>query len=147
MNRMRLLVIALGSVSAAAAVAAAQPFHFDRRLAVEVAISYTRSHFRTWPADSLPDVDYTHPSVVAVMDDRKRRLVFVTFLSSKRSDSDPNGHWGVAATFQLCKEPSVLRVIDVTTADPIETMRADYAAINERTFVAHSNDVCPVSEE
>ena len=95
-------------------------FSYDRQLAVELAISYTKSEFRRSPKIALPGVDYKHPNTLTIIDKSKRRLVFVSFSSSKPSDSS-SGEWGVVAVFQLCKEPKTLRMIDLYTVDPIES--------------------------
>jgi len=66
----------------------------------------------------------------------------VTFTSTKPGVSAGWGHWGAVVSFQLCKEPSVLRVVDVSTVDPIEAERSEDAKIDAHTHV-QLIDVCP----
>ena len=120
---------------------AGSEFSYDRQLAVELAISYTKSEFRRSPKIVLPGVDYKHPKTITVIDKSKRRLVFVSFSSSKPSESS-SGAWGVIAVFQLCKEPKTLRMIDLYTVDPIESERLADARGDGAVFV-HLPDVCP----
>jgi hypothetical protein len=122
--------------------ASTKPFDFDRPLAIQLAISYVQAFFHEWPKAALPDVDYQHPDVVAVTDKQKRKLIFVSFASTKPGVSAGWGHWGAMVSFQLCKEPPLLRVVDVGTTDPIEAERAEDAKIDADTQVEQL-DVCP----
>jgi hypothetical protein len=116
------------------------PFTFDRQLAIGVAVSYVRSYFRSWPNAALPGIDYQHPDLIAVSDINHRQLVFVSFVSTK--PGSPSGHWGAVASFQLCKEPPVLRLVEVSTVGSIEAEREDTAKIDANTHV-HLEDACP----
>jgi hypothetical protein len=120
---------------------ASSEFSYDRQLAIELAISYTKSEFRRSPKIALPGVDYKHPNTLTIIDKSKRRLVFVSFSSAKPSESS-SGVWGVVAVFQLCKESKTLRMIDLYTVDPIESERSADAQGDGAVFV-HLPDVCP----
>jgi hypothetical protein len=119
-------------------------FAFDRQLAIELAVSYVKSYFRKWPSAALPDMDYQHPDLIAVRDIKHRQLVFVSFASTK--SGSPWGHWGAVASFQLCKEPPVLRLVEISTVGSIESEREDTAKIDAHTHV-HLEDACPKTVE
>jgi len=136
-----LLVLSLATVAPLVAGETA-PFNYDRTLAVELSVSYVRSYFRQWAKAALPGVDYQHPQVTAVQDADHRELVFVSFVSTRVASSAGGWHWGVTVSFQLCKEPPLLRLAEISTTDSIEAERADHASIDKHIWVTLQN-VCP----
>jgi hypothetical protein len=124
---------------------AGSSFSYDRQLVIQLAIAYTGSEFRQSPKSALPGIDYRRPDVIAIRDRVKRKLIFVSFASTKSSQSS-GGVWGVVAAFQVCGEPRVMRLIDVYAVDPIESERADDAKADGSDF-ANLPDVCPKLDE
>jgi hypothetical protein len=129
MKRTFLGVWVVTSLLAMPVIANDAAFPFDRQLAVELAVAYVHADYRQRPDFALPGVDYEHPVVVAVRDDHRRKLVFVTFTSTKAK-------WGAYVVLELCDSSSLLRPVDTANVDNIESYRAEVAKINSRIYVA-----------
>lgn len=132
---MKLLAMALVLLSLP--VSAAEPFSYDRQLAVELAASYVRSHFRARPDHAVSALNYTEPAVVSAIDDQQRQLVIITF-------SSPANAFGAYVVLQQCKEIGLLVVAEEGTVDNIASYRKDASTITAHTFVSVPH-VCPSS--
>jgi hypothetical protein len=141
LRRERGLTLALGTMRKCASVllisfalgaSAAEPFVFDRQLALELAKAYLHSNSK---AASKVEVRTQEPSISSAIAAHNRHLVFVTY-------ADVVGPSGSYVVLELCSETSLLTVVDVARADPIANYRLAVAGIEPTTYFA-GPEVCP----
>jgi hypothetical protein len=124
-----LLGVAIPAISAAAA-----PFDFDRRQAIDMAVTLVRSNFAKHPAAAIPGVDFDHPLVTAVRTQARRDFIFVSFASTFAK-------WGTYAIFELCGPTARAVPNGVGKVIDIGDFREIVAAIGPTTRLALP-DVC-----
>lgn len=128
-------IFVLFAVLASFAVEAAEPFLYDRQLAVELATAYVRSHFRERPEHAVQGLSFKDPNVMAVIAKGKRKLVVVSFSSSEKPA-------GAFVTLEQCKENGLLVAAESGAVDNVERYRKEIGGITTQTFIEASS-VCP----
>ena len=114
---------------------AADVFHYDQRLAIDLSRAYLSAFNRQHPAES-GYTDAAHGLVSSAIAAHDRHLVFVTFVGS----SGPGGSY---VELELCKETNLLTVVEAGVVDNIQAYRANIMRVNSKIYVA-SPAVCPV---
>jgi hypothetical protein len=117
--------------------AAAGPFDFDRRQAIDMAVTLVRTNFAKHPAAAIPGVDFEHPLVTAVRTQPRRDFIFVSFASSF-------AQWGAYAIFEVCGPTARVVANGVGKVIDIGDFRAIVAGIGPKTRLALP-DVCSKS--
>jgi hypothetical protein len=119
------------SISASAADA----FHYDQRLAIDLSRAYLSAFNRQHPAQS-GYTDATQGLLSSSIAAHDRHLVFVTFAGS----SGPAGSY---VELELCKETNLLTVVEAGAVDNIQAYRDGVMRVNSKIYVA-SPAVCPI---
>jgi hypothetical protein len=119
----------------AVAMAADAPFKFDRLLAKDLAGAYVRAAQRARPDRALPGISYVQPDLVARVAKGPRRLVFVSFRSSKPGS-------GAGVVLELCSATSELVLVDVSWTDGLDHYLTEIRGIDESSYLALPK-VCP----
>jgi hypothetical protein len=114
---------------------AADAFHYDQRLAIDLSRAYLSAFNRQHPAQS-GYTDAAHGLVSSAIAAHDRHLVFVTFAGS----SGPAGSY---VELELCKETNFLTVVEAGAVDNIQAYRDGVMRVNSKVYVA-SPAVCPV---
>jgi hypothetical protein len=114
---------------------AADAFHYDQRLAIDLSRAYLSAFNRKHPAES-GYTDAARGLVSSAIAAHNRHLVFVTFAGS-------GGPGGSYVELELCKETNLLTVVEAGAVDNIQAYRADVMRVNSKIYVA-SPAVCPV---
>jgi hypothetical protein len=114
---------------------AADTFHYDQRLAIDLSRAYLSAFKRQHPTQS-GYTDAAHGLVSSAIAAHDRHLVFVTFAGS----SGPAGSY---VELELCKETNLLTVVEAGAVDNIQAYRDGVLRINSKIYVA-SPAVCPV---
>jgi hypothetical protein len=129
MKRLLAALVIFISFSASAADA----FHYDQRLAMNLSRAYLSAFNRQHSVQSgYTDAHGLVSSAIAAHD---RHLVFVTF-----AGSSPAGSY---VELELCKETNLLTVVEAGAVDNIQAYRDGVMRINSKIYVA-SPAVCPV---
>jgi hypothetical protein len=127
--------LAILAIFVSVSASAADAFNYDQRLALDLSRAYLSAFNRQHPAES----GYTNAvhgllsSTIAAQD---RHLVFVTF-------ADSSGPGGAYVELELCRETSLLTVVETGAVDNIQAYRADVMRVDSKIYVA-SPVVCPV---
>jgi hypothetical protein len=119
------------SISASAADA----FHYDQRLAIDLSRAYLSAFNRQHPTPS-GYTDAAHGLLSSSIAAHDRHLVFVTFAGS----SGPAGSY---VELELCKETNLLTVVEAGAVDNIQAYRDGVMRVNSKIYVA-SPAVCPI---
>jgi hypothetical protein len=114
---------------------AADAFHYDQRLAIDLSRAYLSAFNRQHPAQS-GYTDAAHGLVSSAIAAHDRHLVFVTFAGS----SGPADSY---VELELCKETNLLTVVEAGAVDNIQAYRDGVMRVNSKVYVA-SPAVCPV---
>ncbi|WP_426701172.1 hypothetical protein ACPPVV_17665 [Rhodanobacter sp. Col0626] len=112
---------------------AADAFHYDHRLALDLAQAYLSSSHRQHPSFDAY-TDSANSAISSAIAAHKRHLVFVTFAKA-------GSQAGSYVELELCAETNLLTVVDTGTVDNIRAYRADTMRVNSKIFVA-SPAVC-----
>jgi hypothetical protein len=131
MKRLLAALVIFISFSASAADA----FHYDQRLAMDLSRAYLSAVNRQHPVQS-GYTDAAHGLVSSAIAAHDRHLVFVTFAGS-------NSPAGSYVELELCKETNLLTVVEAGAVDDIQAYRDGVMHINSKIYVA-SPAVCPV---
>jgi hypothetical protein len=131
MNRLLAALMVFTSIS----VSAADAFHYDQRLAIDLSRAYLSAFSRQHPTQSIY-TDAAHGLVSSAIAAHDRPLVFVTFAGS----SGPAGSY---VELELCKETSLLTVVEAGSVDNIQAYRDSVMRVDSTIYVA-SPTVCPV---
>jgi hypothetical protein len=131
MKRLLAALMVFISISAYAADA----FHYDQRLAIDLSRAYLSAFKRQHPTQS-GYTDAAHGLVSSAIAAHDRHLVFVTFAGS----SGPAGSY---VELELCKETNLLTVVEAGAVDNIQAYRDGVMRVNSKIYVA-SPTVCPV---
>jgi len=114
---------------------AADTFHYDQRLAIDLSRAYLSAFKRQHPTQS-GYTDAAHGLVSSAIAAHDRHLVFVTFAGS----SGPAGSY---VELELCKETNLLTVVEAGAVDNIQAYRDGVMRVNSKVYVA-SPAVCPI---
>ena len=114
---------------------AADAFHYDQRLAIDLSRAYLSALKRQHPTQS-GYTDAAHGLVSSAIAAHDRHLVFVTFAGS----SGPAGSY---VELELCKETNLLTVVEAGAVDNIQAYRDGVMRVNSKVYVA-SPAVCPI---
>ncbi|WP_140806122.1 hypothetical protein [Rhodanobacter glycinis] len=131
MKRLLAALMVFISISAYAADA----FHYDQRLAIDLSRAYLSAFNRQHPTQS-GYTDAAHGLVSSAIAAHDRHLVFVTFAGS-------SGSAGSYVELELCKETNLLTVVEAGAVDNIQAYRDGVMRVNSKIYVA-SPAVCPV---
>lgn len=121
-------------VFASFSASAADAFHYDHRLALDLSKAYLSSFNRQHPTVNVY-TDSANSSISSAIAAHDRHLVFVTF-------AGVSGPAGSYVELELCAETNLLTVVDTGTLDNIQAYRADTTRVTSKIFVA-SPAVCP----
>jgi hypothetical protein len=113
---------------------AADAFHYDHRLALDLAQAYLSSSHRQNPSFDLY-ADPANAVISSAIAAHQRHLVFVSFTKS-------GGQAGSYVELELCAETNLLTVVDTGNVDNIQAYRADTMRVNSKIFVASPAE-CP----